>query len=160
MKDIRLSNLYDFNFKVVIKHKTTPVHTGYRKVSRKVYCLCVEDENEPNNFMAHINLKNKDEFTDVLVIPFTSKSYELQGKLNIFSKTKDKHNHIVRIIRDNTQAKLSPVDPELYTPFRNNYVYSGYIVKVNDKHYFDVRECYDNVKYCQYLLDSADPIKL
>lgn len=149
MGKIILSNL---SFKPVEKKRKSPTNNGLRKVSKKVYCVCVEKSF--NEFVAHINMKNDKDFPDIRELPFTERSYDLKGKLKVFSIIPDKNNKIVCIIRDKLTAINFPGLPTNYTPFRNNYVYSGYIVNIDNKHYFDVEDVYENVNCCRYLIED------
>lgn len=139
-----------FSFKPIEKKRTTPVNNGLHRISKRLYCICVEET--PNNFVAHINMKNDKVVPDIQVLPFTERSYDLKGKTKVFSVFSDINNRGICIIREKTHATNFPGLTSQYTPFRNNYVYSGYIVSINGKHYFDVDDVYENVNYCRYLI--------
>ena len=64
------------------------------------------------------------------ILPFTKRSYDLKGKLSIFSKTKGKYGYI-RHIRTEDKAKAFPGDPDKYVPFAPNWIVKGNII--NDK---------------------------
>ena len=144
--------LTKLSFKPVEKKK--PIHKSkLYKVSKKLYCVCIEESF--GNFVAHLNMKNDKDFPDILSIPFTDKSYNLEGKTKIFTISRNKKGQPTCILRDKNIAKFFPGLNTQYTPFRHKYVYSGYIVNVNGKHQFDVEDIFDNVVFCQDLIDNA-----
>ena len=131
------------------KHNTTSHHNK----SRKLYALCIKDEND--NLFALIKIRSNG-VTQKFTIPFSKNSYDITGKTKIFSKNRDSHNHIVSIIRSEQHAKQFPGIPELYTPLRKDYVYSGYIIKENDKKCFDIDECLESINIAEHLLINVE----
>lgn len=131
---------FKFKFKAVEKpkQKTAPKV----KKSKYTYCICALEE---DGFVARIQLnKDDDAETKTLVIPFTEQSYSLKGKTKIFTKKPDKDGRIVTVLRDKTLAKLHPGIDSIYTPLRENFVYGGYVVEINNQHFFDITECFNN----------------
>lgn len=123
-----------------------------KKVSNKLYCVCVLNENK--EFEAHINLANNTNYPDIFSLPFTEESKNLKGKEKVFTINPDKQGKYTCIIRDKTQAVLSPVNPDIYTPFRKDYVYLGYIVEQDGKKQFDIRDCIGHLKTYQWIIDE------
>ena len=64
------------------------------------------------------------------LLPFTKRSYDLEGKTSIFSKTKGKYGY-TRHIRTEDKAKVFPGDSDKYVPFAPNWIVKGNII--NDK---------------------------
>ncbi len=135
-----INTKFNFKFKTIDKpkHKTT----SKIKKSKYTYCICALEE---DGFVARIQLnKDDDAETKTLVIPFTEESYSLKGKTKIFTKKPDKDGRIITVLRNKTLAELHPGIDSIYTPLRDNFVYGGYVVEINDKHYFDITECFTN----------------
>lgn len=129
-----------FKFKPAKVEKTNKHKSN--KISKKTYCVCVEEE--VGIFKAYINIPSSLEFPDTLSIPFTKNSYSLKNKTVVFSKNPDKNGRHCVYIRSKTQAYSFPGLEELYTPFRDRYVYSGYIVKnENKQHEFEIIDIID-----------------
>lgn len=131
---------FTFKFKTVDKPK---IKSSPRiKKSKYTYCICSLEE---DGFVARVQLnENNDDETKTLVIPFTEQSYLLKGKTKIFTKKPDKDGRIVTILRDKTLSKLHPGIADIYTPLRDNFVYGGYVIEKDKKHYFDITECFTN----------------
>lgn len=131
---------FTFKFKTVDKPKTKS--KPKIKKSKYTYCICSLEE---DGFVARVQLnENDDDETKTLVIPFTEQSYSLKGKTKIFTKKPDKDGRIVTILRNKTLSKLHPGIADIYTPLRDNFVYGGYVIEKDKKHYFDITECFTN----------------
>lgn len=128
------------------KFKPITVKTLRTKSSKpkgvKAYCVCIEDEK--GEYKAHVNITDGLDCTDTLVIPFTLDSYILKGKTNVFSKKPDKKGKFTRYIRSKEDATHFPGLPEIYTPFRTNYVYVGHVIKVDGHYMFKVDDFIDH----------------
>lgn len=110
-----------------------PKKTKYdKRYTAIAYCVCQKIDGK---YVAAVNLKE-----DNQIMEFTPKSYDLKNRLIVFSKKLDKNGKPICIYRSETEARYSPGIPRQYTPFCENYVYSGYIVKKSGKHYFDMKE--------------------
>lgn len=97
------------------------------------YCVCVKRD---NGYYAVLNTTKGEKIVD-----FTPNSHNLKGKLIVFTKKLDEHNRPICVYRDEFTAKYGPGLPTQYTPFNNDYVYSGYVIKRKDVYYFDMKEC-------------------
>lgn len=144
--------LAGFKFKAVPKKRTINKSDNNHKITKLVYCVCHKESD--GNYVAHIRLRNDPVYPDILSIPFTKESYSLKGKEKIFTKTCDETGRYTCIVRRKQEANLFPGSDKTYSPFRENCVYSGYIVKIKDKLYFDVSETLNNYRYCPEILDS------
>lgn len=122
------------------------------KLTNKVYCACIKDSNE---FKACVKLPNNTDFPDCLILDFTEESKKLIGKTDIFSCNPDKTGKYLHIIRTELDSSYY-TNPELYTPFREEYVYSGYIVKIQNKMFFDVLDIIAHSSRCETLLNNID----
>lgn len=144
--------LTNVSFKPVEKKQRHNTTSRYNK-GRKLYALCTKDEND--NFSAFIKIRSNG-VTQKFTVPFSKNSYDITDKTKIFSKTRDNYNHIVCIIRTEQQAKQFPGIPELYTPLRKDYVYSGYLIIENNKKYFDIDECLESINFAEHLLTNIE----
>lgn len=86
--------------------------------------------NENGEYRVSIVSEN-DKVYNNMILPFTKESFDLKGRVNVFSKTKDEHNRYVRYVRNSEQAKYFPGDPNVYVPFAPNWIVTGNIVKEN-----------------------------
>ena len=141
-----------FAFRLSLSKPKRPA--GPKKVGGIVKGVAFKDDND--EWRIKVALVNKDEndktVTSYLILPFTEKSFDLEGKENIFSLTPDKHGRYIRFIRSKEHAKTFPGLREQYCSICRNYVYKGYIVEVDGKKHFDMRECvtiagHENDKY-------------
>ena len=135
--------LTGFAFKPVEKKKKITTSNHNNRVSKKVYCICIEKS--PNEFVAHIDMKNDPEFSDILEIPFSEKSYNLKGKEKVFTVNKDKNGKSVMIVRNQQLATIF-----------HNYVYSGYIIKIKGNYYFDVTDIHSHKSYFDAVLCNTN----
>ena len=127
-----------FTFKIAKpkEHKET-----VKKVSNKlVQGVCFLDETD-NIWKIHIPMSEDSENNDAMrVLEFTKDSYELKGKLYVFTKNKKERGKPICIVRTKEKALACPGLESMYTPFCKNWVYSGYIVKENGKTMFQMHE--------------------
>ena len=147
MTKLRFDNitLSQFNSFKLVPKKRNIVHEGNKKLSHKlVKGICFKEGDE---FKIQINIKAlKPDIIekgqpDVLILDFTEKYYELKGVLSVFDRNPDKHGKYNRYIRNESNAKFMPGNPERYVPFCRDWICSGYIVRVNGKMMFDFNEC-------------------
>lgn len=117
-------------FQFVPKPPKKPKLTKYSNIA---YCICGKND---KGYFASIN--TTDGYKE---LEFTPNSYNLKNRLIVFTKKLDKNKKPIAIYRNEYTAKYSPGLPSQYTPFNRNYIYSGYIVKRDDKYYFDMKEC-------------------
>ena len=94
-------------------------------------------QDEDGNYKVAINMKNDQHFPDLLIIEFTERSYDLTGRVNVFSRTIDSKGRRTRFIRNPVNAKYMPGLPEQYIPFAPNWLVKGYIVRDNGTLKFD-----------------------
>lgn len=146
MKNIKLSNLA---FKPINKK---PKVTNNKIANKKLYCVCIETK--PNVFKAYVNIPSNLEFPDTVAIDFSKDSYNLKGKEKVFTVEKDSKGRSICIIRNKLDATNFPGLPSQYTPFKHKFVYSGYVIKINDKHYFDVTDVLDSAEYHRDLVSN------
>lgn len=143
---------YGFTFKAVKPKKKRSSNT-YKRITKLCYCECVADEN--GEWKAKISLKNDIINPDIMLLPFTEKSYNLKGKTIVFSTQKDKLGIPIQIIRTQLHATVYPGTPEQYTPFRENFIYKGYVVRYKDVLYFDIVEAIGHYKYYSAILNET-----
>ena len=139
MNNIRLQGL-SFKMKP-IKPKRIKKLDGLKKVSKLVRGVCFIDKEDDDKYKIYINMHNDPDYPDYLILEFTEDSKKLKGKTKIFTKEPDKKGKYTCIIRSEEHAYAFPNSPELYTPFCINWLYDGYIVRVDGKMLFQVTEC-------------------
>lgn len=115
--------------------KKRNVSTESNVISRVCRAVVIKDD---EGFKAKIVVDNE-ENSDILLIPFTTESYNIKGKEIIFSKERIDDGRFRCIIRDKASAILYN-DVEHYIPFRENIVVTGNIVRINGKMYFRYKE--------------------
>lgn len=115
--------------------KKRNVSTENNVISRICRAIVIKDD---EGFKAKINIDNE-ENSDILLIPFTTESYDIKGKEVIFSKEKIDNGRFLCLIRDKGLSNLYN-DVEHYIPFRENIVITGDIVRINGKMYFRYKE--------------------
>lgn len=115
--------------------KKRNVSTESNVISRVCRAVVIKDD---EGFKAKIVVDNE-ENSDILLIPFTTESYNIKGKEIIFSKERIDDGRFRCVIRDKASAILYN-DVEHYIPFRENIVVTGNIVRINGKMYFRYKE--------------------
>ena len=115
--------------------KKRNVSTESNVISRVCRAVVIKDD---EGFKAKIVVDNE-ENSDILLIPFTTESYNIKGKEIIFSKERIDDGKFRCVIRDKASAILYN-DVEHYIPFRENIVVTGNIVRINGKMYFRYKE--------------------
>lgn len=126
-------------FQFVPKKPKKRVATPHGKqLSKLVHCVCKRVDDD---FVAVVLITNSKMRANKQELPFTENSYNLTNRLTVFTKKLDKHGKPTCICRSESTAKYSPGLPDYYTPFCNNYIYSGYIVRKDGKYWFDMHEC-------------------
>lgn len=115
--------------------KKRNVSTESNVISRVCRAIVIKDD---EGFKAKIVVDNE-ENSDILLIPFTTESYNIKGKEIIFSKERIDDGRFRCVIRDKASAILYN-DVEHYIPFRENIVVTGNIVRINGKMYFRYKE--------------------
>ncbi len=121
-------------FKIVLK----PFYKAPKKtLVGKVKALCVKEDGE---FKARISASLlKGDVKDDLVIPFTKESYDLHRAL-VFSIKPDAQGRYEKFLRHETTYKYHPGLPTQYCALCENYIFSGNIVTINGKKFFDMKE--------------------
>ena len=116
--------------------KPKPKRVSKGKIlTKKIMCICVMSDNE---FKANIRII-KDAKIVNMIIPFTLSSYSCKGKERVFTKKQDERGKRICHIRTPEQAKLAPVKSNLYTPFCEDWVYDGYLVRIKSQLYFEIK---------------------
>lgn len=82
----------------------------------------------------YVKYNNKD-------YPITEKSYKTKGKRIIYSKTKDRYNNYVKIIR--TSDTAFDVGTNHYLPFRVGLIAKGKLIQDSFNIKFHVVSCYN-----------------
>lgn len=151
--------LIGLSFKPV-ETKRTRISYKPRRLSKLIYAVCSKDK-ETDEFRANIVVVGNPHRT-ILNIPFSLSSYDLRGKEKVFSTKIDKQTkkHIC-FIRTHTEALLSSRTSKRLTSFCEDWVYSGYVVKIGKQIYFDIKECIFHKDFFHENLEvKAEEIKL
>ena len=121
------------------------VSTKSNVISRVCRAVVIKDD---EGFKAKINIDNE-ENSDILLIPFTTESYDIKGKEIIFSKERIDNGRFLCLIRDKASSNLYN-DVERYIPFRENIVITGDIVRIDGKMYFRYKEFISFSPFVEY----------
>lgn len=126
------------NLKIVVappkKHKTRS-NSGVKLTGKSKRGVVFQDED--GTYKVSISMKNDPNYPDLLVIPFTERSYNIVGRTTVFTREVDKHGKRTRYIRSEANAKFIPGDPNRYIPFAHNWVVKGHIARENGILKFD-----------------------
>lgn len=130
------------SFGLVIKTKPKVVkrsRKGFIRINKLVRGKVIIDEN--GEYKVYVDLESDDLFKSKILLPFSARSFKLNGRETIFSKTKDEHNNYVRYVRSKEKAKWFPGSEEFYVPFCPNWIVKGYVLKdENDYMTFDFKD--------------------
>jgi len=141
-------------FKVAVpKPKRNKTSDGIKRTTNKIVKGKVFQD-EDGTYKVAIDMRNDSVNPDLLVLDFTERSYNLTGKINVFSRTVDDKGRRTRFVRNLTNAKFMPGLPEQYIPFAPNWIVRGYIVIDNGIKKFDFKSL---VGIDGYTIDVLNP---
>lgn len=152
--------LIGLSFKPVETKKRKTTSSKPHKLSKLIYAVCVKDK-ETGEYRANIVIVG-DPHRTILNIPFSLDSYSLKGKEKVFSIKLDKQTkkHIC-YIRTPREAILSGEKSRTVTPFCEDWVYSGYLVRIGKLNYFQIKEAVWHKDFIKENLEvPAEEIKL
>lgn len=152
--------LIGLSFKPVETKKRKTTSNKPHKLSKLIYAVCVKDK-ETGEYRANIVIVG-DPHRTILNIPFSLDSYSLKGKEKVFSIKLDKQTkkHIC-YIRTPREAILSGEKSRTVTPFCEDWVYSGYLVRIGKLNYFQIKEAVWHKDFIKETLEvPAEEIKL
>ena len=129
--------------KAKVERKTTK-----KSISRKCLAKVILDNGE---YKAAINWKD---LNNILIIPFTNESLSLKGKTNVFSKVKDIHGHNICVIRTSEESNINPGTSTQYSPFRENLLIAGYIIRKDGKMLFDYSDLVAYAHDTEYFVNN------
>lgn len=138
--------------------KKRPLADKPNKVSRLCIGTTIKENDE---YKIRISLRNDPDFPDYIVIPFTKRSLDLEGKPVVYSIKKDKTGHHVKYCRDSSKCKLFPGLPIQYTVVIERLVCSGYVIRKDGKLLFDLLDTHGigNLLYnLPNRLDESKPL--
>lgn len=146
-------NFSGFTINIAKSHKRKI--TKPTRISRLCRARVILDEN--GKFVAEINLHNEENYPAHLIIPFTENSYNLKGKIYVFTIHKTERNNYTCYVRDKLEASINPGLSIQYSPFKPNMVVGGYIVCIDGKKYFDYIQLVSfNYNYNDYMTLAVD----
>lgn len=119
-----MAKLSMLGLKIVInKPKPKRIASGVVKVGTIRQGVVIKDVDDI--YKVAIELNDSEEIPSRLVVPFTSRSYDIEGRDKVFSRDNPK----LCIIRDKWHCKFSPGLPEQFIPFAPNWIVRGYLVR-------------------------------
>ena len=147
------------SFKLVPKKRVIKSDTKKKLTPKLVKGICIKDGDE---YKIQLDVKalkpdiiDKGQ-PDLLILSFTEESYDLKGVSSVWDRNPDKHGRYTRYIRNETNAKYHPGNPDRYVPFCKNWICSGYIVRCNGKMMFDFNDCIAPNGYGTFVNDEDD----
>lgn len=133
MAVIKLANLHI----AIVQPKKKRSSDGLVKIGKITQGIVFEDKDG----ILKVSIdKDGNGTEEELILEFTEKSYDLTGRVNVFTRKLNERGHRVRIIRDSFRCKIMPGLSEQYTPFAPNWVVKGYIVKEGLIKKFDFKD--------------------
>ena len=111
---------------------------------------------EDGTYKVSISMGNDPVHPDLLILDFTERSYDLRGKIDVFSRSVDSKGRHTRFIRNPMDAKFMPGLSEQYIPFAPNWIVRGYIVKDAGIKKFDFKSLVGIDGYAMDILHSED----
>ena len=133
--------IHSFAIKAVAVKKVKRESKTVTKVGKKCQAVVIKDDDILKARLITSPIENNKELLNEFpIIPFTSNSFNLKGKTYVFCKNKDEYGHNICIIRDKLIAKLHPGLNSQYYVLRENLLISGYIIKKDNKYYFDYED--------------------
>lgn len=134
--------IHSFAIKAVKATHTKRVSKSFVKVGRKCQAVVINDNSVLKARLVSSPVEGEEykELTNLRVVPFTDKSFELKGKTFVFRKRKDKLNHYICEINSSNFSKSHPGLDEHYTALREGLLLSGHIMKRDNRFYFNYEE--------------------
>lgn len=86
---------------------------------------------EKGDYKVSISMNNDIYNPSLLIVPFTEKSFDIKGRVNVFSRKPDKKGRYTRYVRSEEKAKFFPGDPNNYVPFAPNWIVKGNLIREN-----------------------------
>ena len=139
-----------------------------KSISRKCFAVVIKENNEYKAAIdideKQVPIKFRNQFNNFkLIIPFTTESLNLKDKTHVFSKYKDEQGKYAITIRTEEQCHNFPGINTQYDALKENNLIAGYIVRENNKMYFDykylIKYHYSfNAKICDIEIDNTKPL--
>lgn len=133
--------IFGFNIKPVSSIKLKQENKSFKTIGKKCKAVVIEDN---GIFKAKLIIspveKEEDELKDIHIIPFTEESFNLKNKTHVFLKEKDEYGHLICIIRDNIEARISPGTNSQYDVLKKGLRIIGHIINKHGKHYFNYEQ--------------------
>ena len=116
------------------KHKIRS-DSGVKLTGKSKHGVVFQDED--GTYKVYISMENDPNYPDLLVIPFTERSYDIVGRTTVFTREVDERGKRTRYIRSELKAIFMPGDSKRYIPFAPNWIVKGHIVRENGTLKFD-----------------------
>lgn len=133
--------------------KKVKVNRPSKKINSLLYAQAIKRED--GTWFARVKTKNFEGYKDITILPFTEKTFELKGKIDVFTHKQDKHGYYTRVIRTEQDSIVYPGNKEDYCVLCDKCIFQGYIVKTLDGVYFDVVKFIGVYSKYKYLIDDV-----
>ena len=128
--------MFTFRLNTVKKVRTSK---PTKKVKSLLYAQAVKRED--GTWFARVKTKGFEGYKDITILPFSEKTFELKGKVDVFYHNKDKQGYYTRIMRTEQDSVFYPGNKEDYCVLCDKCIFQGYIIKTLNG------LCFDVVKY-------------
>lgn len=107
-----------------------------KKVNSLLYAQAIKRDD--GTWFARVKTKGFEGYKDITILPFSEKTFELKGKVDVFYNKPDKNGYYTRIIRTEQDSIFYPGNKEDYSTLCDKCIFQGYIIKTIEGTFFDV----------------------
>ena len=133
--------IFGFTIKPISSIKLKQETKSFKTVGKKCKAVVIEDNGIFKAKLISSPVENNEnELKDIHIIPFSEESFNLKGKTHVFLKEKDKYGHLICIIRDEIESRISPGTNTQYDVLKKGLRLIGHVVNKHGKHYFNYEE--------------------
>lgn len=137
MSELKIQYPNTFSFKFSPRIVKTKKESPNKVISGKLMCTVIKVDNV---WKAKIDTTSLEDFGNITILPFSEETFNLKGKNDIFSINPDEKGRYTRINKDNVDCTTTPSTSSMWTSLRENHIFSGKIIKVNNNLFFDIKE--------------------
>lgn len=126
------------------------------KPSKQITCLLYAQaiKREDGTWFARVKTKGFEGYKDITILPFSEKTFELKGKIDVFYNKPDKNGYYTRVIRTEHDSIIFPGNKEDYSPLCDKCIFQGYIIKTIEGLCFDIIRFIGTYSKAGYLVDD------
>lgn len=125
-----------------------------KKINSLLYAQAIKRED--GTWFARVKTKGFEGYKDITILPFSEKTFELKGKVDVFYNKPDKDGHYTWIIRTEQDANFAPGNKEDYCPLCHKCIFQGYIIKTLEGLFFDIVRFIGSYYRAGYLVDEVN----